>query len=235
MGIPVIIYGKSGSGKSRSLKAFSPEEITLINVLGKPLPFKGAFRYTINSDNYNDVFKALKALPTNAAVIDDATYLMTNMFMRGHAMPQSGGSVFSLYNDIGDFFWSLIRSIQQDLPADTVVYLMMHEEPSGDLGDVKLKTIGKLLDEKVCIEGLVTVALHCVYSGEKHVFKTHTNGRDVSKSPEGMFPSDEIPNDLKAVDAAIRDYWSLPPLGKRTKQEAKETKEKPNTKEETRK
>lgn len=196
------------------MKEFGPEEITLINVLGKPLPFKGAFKYTLTSDNYNDIFKALKSLPTNAAVIDDATYLMTNMFMRGHAMPQSGGSVFSLYNDIGDFFWSLLRLIQQELPPDTVVYLMMHEEPSGDLGDVKLKTIGRLLDEKVCIEGLVTICLHAVYAGEKHVFRTHTNGRDVSKSPEEMFDTDEIPNDLKLVDTAIRNYWNLTKLGK---------------------
>ena len=223
MGVPVIIYGKSGSGKSRSLKAFAPEEITLINVLGKPLPFKGAFKYSISSDSYADVYNALRNLPTNAAVIDDATYLMTNMFMRGHAAP--GTNKFDFYNDIGDSFWSLLRTIQTDLPADTVVYLMMHEEPSGDLGDVKLKTIGKLLDEKVCIEGLVTVALHCIYSGERHIFRTHTNGRDVSKSPEGMFSAEEIPNDLKAVDAAIRDYWSLPPLGKRQKKETKEPKE----------
>lgn len=221
MGVPCIVFGKSGSGKSRSLKEFGPEEITLINVLGKPLPFKGKFKYSITTDIYNDVYKALKNLPTNAAVIDDCTYLMTNMFMRQHALPQSGGSVFSLYNDIADYFWTLIRMIQQDLPEDTIVYLMMHEEPSGDLGDVKLKTIGKLLDEKVCIEGLVTIALHCVYNGEKHMFKTHTNGRDVSKSPEDMFDSDEIPNDLKAVDTAIRNYWNMPALGKKQKKEDK--------------
>lgn len=226
MGVPVICFGKSGAGKSRSLKTFGPDEITLINVLGKPLPFKGRFAYQLTTDDYSAIHKALKNLPTNACVIDDATYLMTNMFMRGHALPQSGGSVFSLYNDIGDFFWLLLRTIQKDLPDDVVVYLMMHEEPAGDLGDVKLKTIGKLLDEKVCIEGLVTIALHCVYSGEKHLFRTHTNGRDVAKSPEGMFPSDEIPNDLKAVDAAIRDYWNLTPLGKRAKPEPKETKNK---------
>ena len=214
MGVPVIIFGKSGSGKSRSLKEFGPEEITLINILGKPLPFRGSFKYTINSDSYGEVFKALRNLPTNAAVIDDATYLMTNMFMKGHANPGGGGSVFSLYNDIGDCFWSMIRVIQQELPDDTIVYLMMHEEPSGDLGDVKLKTIGKLLDEKVCIEGLVTVCLHCVFTGDKHSFRTHTNGHDVSKSPEGMFKEEEIPNDLKAVDTAIRNYWDMPALGK---------------------
>lgn len=222
MGIPVIIYGKSGSGKSRSLKAFGPEEVVLINVLGKPLPFKAGFKYTITTDNYNDIKKAIRTAPTNAVVIDDATYLMTNMFMRGHAMPQAGSSVFDLYNDIGDCFWSLLRAIQKDAPQDTIVYLMMHEEPSGDLGDVKLKTIGKLLDEKVCIEGLVTVSLHCVCSGKKHTFRTHTNGQDISKSPEEMFSSDEIPNDLKAVDTAIRNYWNLPPLGKKNQNPTEE-------------
>ena len=219
MGIPVIVYGKSGSGKSRSLKEFGPEELTVINVLGKPLPFRAGFKYTVNSDNYQEIFGVLRRLPTNAAVIDDATYLMTNMFMRGHANPGGGGSVFSLYNDIGDYYWSLLRMIQQELPDDTIVYLMMHEEPNGDLGDTKLKTIGKLLDEKVCIEGLVTVCLHAVYSKEKHTFRTHTNGKDVSKSPEEMFADDEIPNDLKAVDTAIRNYWNLPKLGKVSKGE----------------
>ena len=178
-------------------------------MLGKPLPFKSSFKFTFDTDNYNDVFTAIKKAPTKSVVIDDATYLMTNMFMRGHALPQSGGSVFSLYNDIGDYFWTLIRTIQKEAPADCIVYLLMHEEPSGDLGDVKLKTIGKLLDEKVCIEGLVTVALHCEYKQNEHTFRTHTSGKDVSKSPEGMFENEIIPNDLKAVDTAIRTYWNL--------------------------
>lgn len=207
MGIPVLIYGKSGSGKSRSLKGFGAEEITLFNVLGKRLPFPGQFKYTVRTDNYQTIMKAFTKLPTKIAVIDDAGYLLTNTFMRGHALPKSGSSTFDLYNDIADRFWDLIMAVNQRLPEDIIVYIVMHEVVS-DYGDVKLKTIGKLLDEKVCIEGMVPIALRCLTDGERHYFRTHADGNDISKSPEGMFQL-EIDNDLKMVDTTIREYYDL--------------------------
>ena len=210
MGIPVLIYGKSGSGKSRSLKGFGEEEIFLVNVVGKPLPFPGKFRYTAKTDNYNTIQKGLKTMPTKAAVIDDAGYLLTNTFMRGHSAPKSGSSSFDLYNDIADSFWDLLRFIQNDLPEDVIVYILMHEATS-DYGETKLRTIGKLLDEKVCVEGMVSIALRCMVEGDRHFFRTQSSGMDISKSPEEMFDL-EIENDLKAVDTRIREYWSLSPL-----------------------
>lgn len=210
MGIPVLIYGRSGSGKSRSLKGFGEEEIFLVNVVGKPLPFPGRFKYTAKTDNYNTIRKGLNTMPTKAAVIDDAGYLLTNTFMRGHSAPKSGSSSFDLYNDIADSFWDLLRFIQNDLPEDVIVYILMHEATS-DYGETKLRTIGKLLDEKVCIEGMVTICLRCMVEGDRHFFRTQSSGTDISKSPEEMFPL-EIENDLKAVDTRIRDYWSLSPL-----------------------
>ena len=205
MGIPVLIYGRSGSGKSRSLKGFGEEEIFLVNVVGKPLPFPGRFKYTAKTDNYNTIRKGLSTMPTKAAVIDDAGYLLTNTFMRGHSAPKSGSSSFDLYNDIADSFWGLLRFIQHDLPEDVIVYILMHENTS-DYGETKLRTIGKLLDEKVCIEGMVTICLRCMVEGDRHF-----SGMDISKSPEGMFDL-EIENDLKAVDTRIREYWGLSPL-----------------------
>lgn len=202
-----MIYGKSGSGKSRSLLNFGSDEIVLFNVLGKRLPFQGKFRYTIRTDKYAKIVTSLEKMPVKSAVIDDAGYLLTNAFMRGHALPKAGSSTFDLYNDIADRFWELIMSINQKLDDDVIVYIVMHEQ-SSDYGEVKLKTIGKLLDEKVCIEGMVPVALRCIADGERHYFRTQSDGSDISKSPEGMFPA-EIENDLKAVDNRIREFWAL--------------------------
>lgn len=208
MGIPVIIYGKSGMGKSRSLKNFKEDEIYLVNVLGKPLPFKGAFKYVTNSDQLQIIMAGLAKMAEKnikTAVVDDFGYIMTNMFMRGHG----SGDQFKLYNQIGDTVWNFINYIQSSAVApDAIVYLLMHEDVNED-GTNKLRTIGKLLDQKVCIEGMATVVLHAIIKGDRHVFETQSNGNSLAKSPEGMFPDTEIENDLKAVDAAIRDYWSL--------------------------
>lgn len=207
MGISVIVYGKSGSGKSRALKNFAQDEILLVNPTGKRLPFPGSFKFLLKSDDYGTIMNWLKKMPMKTAVIDDAGYLLTNAFMRGHSAPKSGSSSFDLYNNIADNFWKLLNFIQYELPDDVIVYINMHEY-STDYGETKLRTIGKLLDEKVCIEGLVTVCLRCMTDGNRHYFKTQSSGTDISKSPEDMFPT-EIENDLKAVDTRIREYWGL--------------------------
>lgn len=211
-----MIYGKSGSGKSRSLKNFAKDEIFLINPIGKRLPFPASFQYVVKTDNYQTITNGLRTMPTKAAVIDDAGYLLTNAFMRGHSAPKGGSSTYDLFNDIADNFWKLLMFIQSQLPDDVIVYLLMHEQ-TDDFGAAKLRTIGKLLDEKVCIEGMVTIALRCLVDGERHYFKTQSDGGDVSKSPEGMFDP-EIDNDLKAVDDRIRAFWGLVP--EETPQEA---------------
>ena len=208
MGIPVIIYGKSGAGKSRSLKNFKEDEIYLVNVISKPLPFKGTFKYVTNSDQLTTIMNGLAKMAESGiktAVVDDFGYIMTNMFMRGHG----SGDQFKLYNQIGDTVWSFINYIQSAAVApDAIVYLIMHEDVNED-GTNKLRTIGKLLDQKVCIEGMATVVLHAVAKGDKHVFEVQSNGTGIAKSPEGMFEEAEIENDLKAVDEKIREYWGL--------------------------
>ena len=205
MGIPVIIYGKSGAGKSRSLKGFASDEIYLVNVLGKPLPFKGQFKYVSNTDNVQTIMAGLSKMSTKTAVIDDFGYIMTNLFMRGHG----GGDQFKLFNAIGDAVWSFINFIQSAAVADdAIVYLILHEDVNED-GSSKLRTIGKLLDQKVCIEGMATVVLRATIKGDRHIFQTQSDGNSIAKSPEGMFSGDEIDNDLKQVDNAIREYWGL--------------------------
>jgi hypothetical protein len=207
MAIPVLIIGKSGSGKSASLRNFKPGEVGIINVMGKPLPFKTSLK-TENTTNYSRVLFALKGAKVPALVIDDAGYLITHEFMSRHANTGKGNAVFELYNDLADQFYSLIRLISEEMPPEKIVYLLMHEEKS-DSGDIKPKTIGKLLDEKVCLEGLFTIVLRAVGDQAKHVFMTQSSGFDIAKSPMGMFDTIEIDNDLKAVDTAIREYYGI--------------------------
>ena len=207
MGEVVLIYGRSGSGKSRSLVNFGEDEIFLVQTIKKRLPFRKAFKYSMVTDKVDTIMAGLQKMPTKVAVIDDAGYLMTNEFMKRHSGGKKGSSSFDLYNDIADSFWNLLNSVKT-LPDDVIVYIIMHED-TNDYGETKLRTIGKLLNDKVCIEGMCTVVLRCVIEGDQHYFLTQGTGTDVSKSPEGLFDELKIPNDLKAVDSAIRNYWNF--------------------------
>lgn len=207
MGIPVLIIGKSGSGKSASLRNFQPGEVGIVNVLGKPLPFRNKLQ-AVQTDDYKKVYAAITKAKTDCIVIDDSGYLMTNQFMRGHSNTGAGNAIFTFYNDLGDQFWHLVRYVVENLPPQRVVYFMMHEDKN-DFGDVKPKTIGKMLDEKVCVEGMFTIVLRSMLMNGKHVFRTQTDGMDVCKTPIGLFENEEIDNDLKMVDNAIREYYYL--------------------------
>jgi hypothetical protein len=207
MGESVLIYGRSGSGKSRSLVNFAEDEIFLVQTIKKRLPFRKTFKYSMVTDKVDTIMAGLQKMPTKVAVIDDAGYLMTNEFMKRHSGGKKGSSSFDLYNDIADSFWNLLNSVKT-LPDDVIVYIIMHED-TNDYGETKLRTIGKLLNDKVCIEGMCTVVLRCVIEGDNHYFLTQGTGTDVSKSPEGLFDELKIPNDLKAVDSAIRNYWNF--------------------------
>ena len=207
MGIPVLIIGKSGSGKSASLRNFQPGEVGIVNVLGKPLPFRNRLQ-SVQTDDYKKVYATITKAKTDCIVIDDSGYLMTNQFMRGHSNTGAGNAIFTFYNDLGDQFWHLVRYVVENLPPQRVVYFMMHEDKN-DFGDVKPKTIGKMLDEKVCVEGMFTIVLRSMLVNGKHVFRTQTDGMDVCKTPIGLFDNEEIDNDLKIVDNAIREYYYL--------------------------
>ena len=207
MAIPVLIIGKSGSGKSCSLRNLKPDDVALVNVLGKPLPFKGAGFAQMVTDDYDRVNRAITGSKRQIIVVDDAGYLMTNMFMKGHSNAGAGNGVFTLYNNIGDKFWTMIDNIRQ-LPGNKRVYIMMHEDQN-DFGNVRPKTIGKMIDEKVCLEGMFTICLRCAVKGGKHVFLTQSDGMDVAKTPIGLFDTDEIDNDLALVDKAICEYYEI--------------------------
>ena len=207
MGIPVLVIGKSGSGKSASMKSCVGKDFNLIRVLKKPLPFRGKIDGW-HTDDYQVVFKALKAAPAKSIVIDDAGYLITNYFMKNHSTKGKGNDVFGLYNTLGDNFWNLIQYIVNCLPDEKIVYVIMHEDV-GEYGNVRAKTIGKLLDDKICLEGMFTIVLRCVNNLSEHKFITQSDGTAISKSPEGMFEDIEIPNDLLYVDTKIREYYEI--------------------------
>lgn len=205
MAIPVLIIGKSGSGKSTSLRnCTNNPEWNMVNVLNKPLPFKGKVP-SVATDDYQQVMKCLAGSKAKSIVVDDAGYLITNYFMKNHSTKGAGNQIFTMYNTLADNFWNLIEFIKK-LPEEKIVYIIMHEDVN-DFGDVKPKTIGKMLDEKICLEGMFTIVLRCVQENGKHVFITQADGGAVSKSPMGMFETLEIDNDLALVDKAIRDYY----------------------------
>lgn len=205
MAIPVLIIGKSGSGKSTSLRnCTNNQEWGLINVLNKPLPFKGKIPQVV-TDDYSVVMNTLAKSKAKSVVIDDAGYLITNYFMRNHSTKGAGNAIFTMYNTLADNFWNLIEFIKT-LPEDKIVYIIMHEDVN-EFGDIKPKSIGKMLDEKICLEGMFTIVLRCIQENGKHLFVTQSDGGAVSKSPMGMFESLEIDNDLLMVDKAIRDYY----------------------------
>ena len=208
MGLPVLIMGRSGSGKSASLRNFS-KDVFVVNVNKKPLPFRNNEHLKVyNSDEYLNIKAALKAAyekNIKTAVIDDAGYLLTSKFMAGHRQAK-GNSQFDLYNEIADNFYNLIKFVADELPEDMIVYVTMHEEMN-DMGYSKPKTIGKLLDDKVCVEGMFTIVFHSMKLDGKYVFATNTDGLDVTKSPIGMFEETYIDNDLNKIDSIIREYY----------------------------
>ena len=207
MGIPILLIGRSGSGKSTSLRHFDEKEIGLINVSRKPLPFRKKFESTLLTDDYVKITSAITKTPKKSIVIDDAGYLIVNMFMNGHSNAGTGNAVFGFYNKVGDMFWKLIEDVKS-LPEDKIVYFIMHEDKN-DFGDIKPKTIGKILDEKVCLEGMFTIVLRSLKEDKRYIFRTQSDGFDVAKSPMDLFDEVSIDNDLKLVDDKVREYYQI--------------------------
>lgn len=214
MSIPVLILGRSGSGKTYSLKNFSPKEVGVISVEKGRLPFKSDIKVmkvpkdptqgtakdaaNLNSAKYTWIIAAIKSAPTKAVVVDDSQYLLVNeLFDRAY---ERG---YDKFVDMAKKFRDLIHSVNEWEDENKIVYFLHHSEIDSD-GRQKTKTIGKMLDEKLTVEGCFDIVIYC----EDHKFFTQSNGQSTAKTPEGMFDL-EIPNDLKAVDSAIREYYGL--------------------------
>lgn len=202
MGVSVLVLGVSGTGKSASLRNFGADEIALVNVAGKPLPFKGKFKQTLNSDDYDDIKDFINKTGDKPVVIDDAQYLMGNEFMR--RVTERGYDKFS---EMAQNFWELLDFVNK-LDGEKRVYMLGHTERDAD-GNEKFKTMGKLIDQCINVEGTCTIVLKTCVSDGKYSFITQNSGRDTVKSPMGMFPTFVIDNDLKYVDEKIKNYYGF--------------------------
>ena len=201
MGIPVLILGESGSGKTASLRNFEPEEISIFNVAGKPLPFRKRLPKATTS-NYNQIMGTMKKSPKKSFAIDDSQYLLCfEMFER---TKETG---YQKFTDMALNFYTLVQFIIKELPDDVIVYFLHHTE-TAENGKIKAKTIGRMLDEKLTLEGMFSVVLLCKTDGTRHFFVTQSDGYTTAKSPMGMFER-EIANDLKTVDRTIRAYYEI--------------------------
>lgn len=212
----VLVIGESGTGKSTSIRNLNPEETFIINILDKPLPFKG---YKKNykkitqesggnyfaSDDIQRIKKMLiyiaeKMPEIKNVIIDDFQYLMANEFMR-----RAKDRGFDKFTEIAQNAWSAIIQAQL-LRDDLTIYFLSHSEFSAD-GLYKCKTIGKMLDDKITLEGMFTVVLHTTVQDGKYKFLTQHDGAHIAKSPDGMFDDLLIDNDLSFVKSKMNEYF----------------------------
>ena len=215
MAIPVLIMGRSGSGKTYSLKNFKPNEVGVISVEKGRLPFRSQIKVAkipkygegtedaksygaINRAKYAWLMNTIEKVKTKSIVIDDSQYLLVNeLFDRAY---EKG---YDKFVQMAANFRELIHFINELDQPDKIVYFLHHTDTDSD-GREKCKTIGRMLDEKLTVEGCFDIVIYC----EDHKFFTQSNGQSTAKTPEDMFEL-EIPNDLKAVDVAIREYYGL--------------------------
>lgn len=205
MGVLVYVLGRSGTGKSFSMRNFEKGDLGVINVQGKILPFKGSGKFEIiNTDDSSKIVRSIEDLSKKykTVVVDDFQYVMANEFMR-----RSDEKGWDKFTDIARHAWDIANCVQK-LPNDVIVYVLCHTDTDQD-GFEKLKTIGKLLDEKIVLEGMSTIVLKTGVTDGHYMFFTQNNGKDTAKSPEGMFPAYAIDNDLKYVDEKIRSYYEI--------------------------
>jgi hypothetical protein len=216
MGIPVLVIGESGSGKSSSLRNFKPNEIGIYNVAGKPLPFRGKFQMMMTVSDPDAIRMSLKRNMANCYVIDDSQYLMS--FKLIDKINERG---YDKYTEIAKNFKDLIDTVVNDTSPDTIVYFLHHTEYRDD-GHVKAKTSGKMIDNWLTLEGLFSIVIMAVATENKHLFVTQNDGTSTCKSPMGMLEN-PMDNDLKVVDTAIREYYELAAIGTTVKKEAKQS------------
>lgn len=208
MAIVTMIIGESGTGKSTSMRELDASETLLIQSIKKPLPFRSNEWNHLTKDggnifvcdDSNRIINAITKTKRKIIVIDDFQYILANEFMRG-----SEEKGYEKFTKIARHAWDILNACNA-LEDDVRVYLLSHSETT-DFGKVKLKTIGRLLDDKITLEGMVTIVLRTLVINGQYVFSTTNNGNDTVKSPIGLFDSEHIDNNLKTVDEAIKSYY----------------------------
>lgn len=198
-----MILGASGSGKSASMRNFTPDEVSVINVASKPLPFRTKLP-VFNSADYNKIMGAMKQSNKKTLVVDDSQYL--SVFANFARCKEPG---YTKFVDMALNEYNLIQFVIQVLPADTIVYFLRHID-TDDSGRIHAKTIGKMLDQNLGgLEGMFSIVLLAQTDGNDYWFQTQSDGYSPCKSPMLMFEEKKIPNDLKSVDATIRSYYEV--------------------------
>lgn len=212
----ILIVGESGTGKSSSIRNLNPKETFIINVIDKPLPFKSAKRlYTVcnkenpegnyfASDNHATIMSLIEAVnsrrpETKNLIVDDYQYSMANAFMR-KALEKG----YDKFSEIGKHAWEIIRALI-GTREDLTCFVLSHSDTDIH-GKAKVKTIGKMLEDKICVEGMFSIVLHSLVIDGQYKFLTQNDGQHVAKSPMDMFATKYIDNDLALVKAKIEDY-----------------------------
>ncbi len=201
MGLPVLVLGESGSGKSTSMRNFEDGEVGIFNVASKPLPFRKKLP-KLNGASYKQIISGLAKSKLKTYVIDDSQYLMA--FQMFDKAKETG---YGKFTDIALDFRNLIQFIITGVPDDVIVYFLHHLETT-EIGKIKAKTSGKMIDNQLTLEGLFSIVLLTSTDGTEHKFITQSDGYTTAKSPMDMFPL-EMDNDLKLVDKTIREYYEL--------------------------
>ena len=200
MAIKTLICGLSGTGKSTSARNL--KEVAVVNPVNKPLPFKNHFEMLNGVTDSEEIIKFMKSTKAKTIIVDDFQYLLSIPYMR--RIKESG---WDKYNDFASNYFDVI-TVCDELPDDVTVYFMTHTETLEN-GEETVKLIGKMLREKICIEGLFTTVLKTMVNDGKYYFITQNSGKDNVKSPLGMFETYAIDNDLAYVDAKIRSYYEV--------------------------
>lgn len=204
MGVAVLILGESGSGKSASMRNFNSEDVRVLNVASKPFPFRNVNKLKkADKATYAMIKGAVSSGQSLSYVIDDAQYLMA--FESFEKANEIGYTKFTL---MAKNYEEMLRYIQEDTSPDTIVYIMQHID-TDENGVIRAKTLGKMLTQQLCVEGLFTIVLLAKADEKRHYFVTQSDGTNPCKSPMGMFDDTEIDNDLKMVDDTIREYYGL--------------------------
>lgn len=217
MSITTFILGESGTGKSASLRDLDPKNTLLIQAVKKPLPFRSPdWRPRTKdspegnvyvTDNSAHIVAAMQKSSHGIIVIDDYQYVMANEFMRRVTDAETGNGAFAKYNEIARHAWDVLTAAS-GLADSRRVYILSHSA-TDESGKTKIKTIGKLLDEKIVMEGLVTIVLRTSVENGQYYFRTRNSGSDTVKSPMELFNDDFIDNNLATVDAAICEYYGI--------------------------
>lgn len=204
MGVAVLVLGESGSGKSASMRNFKENDVRVLNVASKPFPFRNVNKLKkADKATYDMIKGVVKSGQVLSYVIDDAQYLMA---FESFDKAQIAG--YGKFTEMAKNYEEMLRTIQEDTPPDTIVYVMQHVD-TDDAGKVKAKTLGKMLDQQLTVEGLFTIVLLAKADEKGHYFLTQSDGTNPCKSPMGMFDDVKIDNDLKMVDDTIREYYGL--------------------------